>query len=370
MFVNISSSSASGKKVALIGLDASAAFDCLSHEVILTSMKILGVGPKMINWTKNFIEGSTQFVEINGHRSEGYTTSIGVRQGRRISPDYFSIGTLTAAFWSAVAESFLYADDGMNVVYADSIEECNALLQAVALDLANWYDLVGLSLNVKKSEVMGFGFTPNPIVLNNETILPSKAIKFLGLNIQSDLKWNVHVDAICNKIRASAGRIRFEGQNHRVKDRRQLYFAWMQGCLLANGLAFLPRINTSEKNKIQVACNSAIRAVLRLPRFGKVPINAHRNQLRIPSVEDLTKKLLQEAAWMKYQSSMSNQSLSGPTTRSRSNLMKIHPLQTGYHNQMISTKCDIAWNDLPKEAKMEPSKNKAFNIIKKSIYKF
>ena len=42
------------------------------------------------------------------------------------------------------------SDDGMNVVYADSIEECNALLQAVALDLANWYDLVGLSLNVKK----------------------------------------------------------------------------------------------------------------------------------------------------------------------------------------------------------------------------
>ena len=141
---------AAGKKVAILALDASAAFDCLSHDVILTSMQILGIGPKMIEWTKNFIKGSTQFVEINGHRSKEYSSPVGVRQGRRISPDFFNIGTITAAFWILIAESFLYADDGVNVISADSIEECNSKLQSVASELARWYDMVGLALNVKK----------------------------------------------------------------------------------------------------------------------------------------------------------------------------------------------------------------------------
>jgi len=360
---------ASGQKVAVLALDASAAFDCLSHDVILSSMKILGVGPKMIDWSKNFIAGSTQFVEINGQRSEEYSSPVGVRQGRRISPDYYNIGSLTAAFWTALAESLLYADDGINIIYADTIEECNSKLQSVALELSRWYDLVGLSLNVKKSEVMGFGFTPKIISINNESIKPSTSIKFLGLTIQSDLKWNAHVDYICNKLRASAGRIRFEGRHFTVKDRKTLYFAWTQGSLLSNGLAFLPRLNSGQELKLQVACNSAIRAILRLPRYGYLPLSSLRQQLRIPSVEELSNKLILEAAWKKNYLAVTNRNLPGATTRARSNLEMIHPNQNGHRSHMISTKCDIAWNELPIAIKMEPVKSRAFNMIKKLAFK-
>jgi len=356
--------------VAVLALDASAAFDCLSHEVILTSMKILGVGPKMIEWSKNFIAGSTQFVEIHGHRSEEYSSPVGVRQGRRISPDYYNIGSLTAAFWTALAESLLYADDGVNIIYGNTIEECNMKLQTVALELARWYDLVGLSLNIKKSEVMGFGFAPNSISINNESIKPTKSIKFLGLHIQSDLKWNTHVEYLCNKLRASAGRIRFEGRHFSIKDRKMLYFAWTQGCLLSNGLAFLPRLNAGDEAKLQVACNSAIRAVLRLPRYGYLPISSFRKQLCIPSIAQLSNKLLLEAAWTKNHLAVTNRCLSGPTTRARANLDIIHPNQNGYRSQKISTKCDLAWNELPLEAKLEPVKERAYAIIKEHAIKF
>mgnify|MGYP000927890953 FL=1 len=352
-------------------LDASAAFDCLSHDVILSSMKILGVGPKMINWTTNFILNSSQFVDIKGHHSDSYSNSIGVAQGRKSSPDYFNIGSLTAAFWSIIAESFLYADDGVNVISADSIEECNSKLQKVASDLAHWYDMIGLTLNIKKSEVMGFGFVPNTIYIDNTPIIPQSSIKFLGLTIQSDLKWNLHVDQICSKIRASAGRIRFEGRHFTVNDKRKLYFAWSQGYLCSNALAFLPRINKGEQDKIQTACNSAIRAIYGLPRYGFTPINRLRENLKIPSVADLTYKLLLEAAWKKNQNNTKlDLPLYGPVTRSRTNHLLIHPVQTGFYGQMISTKCDLAWNDLPLWIKKESRKEKAFELIKKFAYKF
>jgi len=202
---------AAGKQMAILALDASAAFDCLSFDVILNSMKILGVGPKMLKWTENFLAGAKQFVDIMGQRSETYNSSVGVGQGRKISPDFFNIGSLSASFWSKLSDSILYADDGNNVISADSFEECNSKLQKVATELALWFDMVGLTMNIKKSEVIGFGFDPNPILINGETIYPSKSIKFLGLTIQQNLKWSLHVDNLCNKLRASAGRIRFEG---------------------------------------------------------------------------------------------------------------------------------------------------------------
>ena len=46
----------------------------------------------------------------------------------------------TMAAQCILAESFLYVDDGINVVAADSVEECNSKLQQVATDLALWYD--------------------------------------------------------------------------------------------------------------------------------------------------------------------------------------------------------------------------------------
>ena len=362
---------ASGKVVGLLALDASAAFDCLSHDVILSSMKLLGVGPKMINWTANFISNASQYVDINGHHSESYTNSVGVAQGRKFSPDYFNIGTITAAFWCTLAESFLYADDGTNVVAADSVEECNSKLQQAATDLALWYDKIGLSLNIKKSEVLGFGFVPDPIFINNSPIFPRSSIKFLGLIIQSDLKWNLHVDHVCSKIRAAAGRIRYEGRHFSVNDRRKLYFAWAQGSLCSNALAFLPRINQGEKEKIQTACNSAIRAIFGLPRFGRSSITSLREQFHIPSVEMLTEKITLEAAWNRYQAfSEVETPVSGPITRARSNRNFIHPVQTGHRRHLLSTICVLAWNNLPLEIKMETRKTQAFQMIKKFAYKF
>ena len=78
--------------------------------------------------------------------------------------------------------------------------------------------------------------------------------------------------------------------------KRKLYFAWSQCYLCSNALAFLPRINKGEQEKIQTACNSAIRAIYGLPRYGFTPINRLRENLKIPSVADLTYKLLLEAA--------------------------------------------------------------------------
>ena len=43
-----------GRKVALLALDCSAAFDVLSHSLILRSLEIIGAGPTMIAWITDY----------------------------------------------------------------------------------------------------------------------------------------------------------------------------------------------------------------------------------------------------------------------------------------------------------------------------
>ena len=156
------------------------------------------------------------------------------------------------------------------------------------------YDMAGLTLSTAKSELIGFGFDPNPITVNGTTILPSNSIKFLGIHIESNLKWNKHVELLCNKLRSTAGRIRSEGRLFSINDRRTLYFAWSQGSLMSNALSFLPRLNYNQMKNIQTAANSAVRAILGLPQVGHFPISHLREQLKIPSVTDVRDHLCRD----------------------------------------------------------------------------
>jgi len=236
--------------------------------------------------------------------------------------------------------------------------------------MAQWYDMAGLTLSIAKSELIGFGFDPNPISVNGMIIHPSKSIKFLGIHLESNMKWSKHVEVIGNKLRSLAGHIRTEGRLFSIKDRRKLYFAWSQGCLMSNALAVLPRLNQCEMQKLQTAANSAIRAILGLPRYGHYPISDLRKKLRIPSVIDLRDRLLNIAAWKKFCSKSDSSSLNGPITRAKSEGKVIHPIQKGFRGQMIDTKLDLAWNSLPKSIKEENRQAHALKLIKELVYKF
>ena len=315
------------------------------------------------------MEDCSQYVEINGFKSEPWSSDIGVGQGRKFSPDLYNIGTLTSSFWSKFSEAFLFADDGQNLVAAKTVEECNSKLQIVANELARWFDLAGLTLNVKKSELIGFGFTPSNILLNGQLIAPKTSIKFLGTWIQSDLKFTQQAVELCNRIRSTTARIRTEGRHFDTSDKRLLYFGWVQGLLSSHSSTTLPCLSDNELHNLQISCNSAIRAVVGLPRYGKTSITSVRKNLCIPSVINLRDRRLYESAWLLYANNLPV-TVSGPLTRAKKNLILPHPIQKGFNGRMVSTKLTLAWNNLPLFIKQDTCRNSAFSKIKKFVYNF
>jgi hypothetical protein len=283
------------------------------------------------------------------------------------SPDLYNIGSLTLSLWNDESESTVFADDGGEVVWGWSASECQQKAIKAAEKVIQWFDAVGLTLNAKKSEIVGFGFDPDPIVIQGEEIVPSKTLKFLGCHIQSNLKWDKQVKELCNRIRSSAGRIRAEGRHFGSKDRLVLYYGWIQGSLLSNAAAFLPLLDKGQMSELQVACNMGIRAVFGLPKKGNYPLTEIRCKNNIESVEEIRQKLVLYEAW-KARANISIMSTSGYETRSRVAGNVPAPMQKGWAGKMIRTIATSAFNELPEDIRKENDHTKAKKKIKRLIH--
>ena len=100
------------------------------------------------------------------------------------------------------ADMWKYVDD-------TSISEtvgkgCESNLQRVVDDLSRQPSSEGFQLNEAKCKELRISFTNNnstfhPILLNGKPLEEVTSAKLLGLNISSDLKWNVHVLELVKK---------------------------------------------------------------------------------------------------------------------------------------------------------------------------
>ena len=314
------------------------------------------------------MEGSSQYVTINGYSSNEWSLDVGSGQGHVLSPPLYNIGTISQYFWSSVSVLFGYADDGTDLISAPSAAECNDKIRIVMEERKRWYELAGMALNIEKTSIIGFGFNPDPSTINNLSIAPVSSIKFLGLTIEQSLGLDQHVKSISAKIRASAAKIRADGVNFSTADRRRLYMGWVQGVLCSNGAAYLPLLNQTQLDSLQQACNCAVRSVAKLPRKSMdISITDVRHRLNIMSVQEIADKTIFIQAWKdRADIKVPNYESAGPETRSRARGDVLQPDQRGMLGRMVSTLAICAYNKLPSEIRAaEDAEN-----VKRSIIKF
>ena len=86
----------------------------------------------------------------------------------------------------------------------------------------------------------------------------------------------------------------------------------------------------------------------------------------------LREHLIKQEAWKRNIANVTNgtPNIHGPTTRSKTNLKIQHPIQKGQCGKMISTKADLAWNDLPLYIKTNDVTRSAMSQIKSLTYSF
>jgi len=356
---------AKGEYVATLVCDASSAFDLLCRETTIIMLKRLGAGDATTKLISSFMADTNQYVVVDDVCSEEWSHDVGSGQGHILSPPLYNIGTLSQYYWTQLSKLFGYADDGCDVISALTISECNVKIQQVMAARQLWYSYSGMALNIQKTTLMGFGFTPDPIHINNVNITPVTSMKFLGITVQSNLGLDQHVKALSTKIRMAAANIRSEGRHFGTRDRRTLYMGWVQGALCSNATAFLPLLSKTQTEMLQLSCNAAIRSVAKLPRkSAHTSISTVRKSLNILSVSDIAEKTTLMQAW-KLRKELTISNRSGPQTRAASKGHIPHPIQKGLLGNLVKTHAALAFNKLPMEVKQEDSLAKAKYHIRK-----
>ena len=185
-------------------IDLKKAFDTIDHSLLLKKLDHYGVRGISNDWLKSYLSDRKQYVSFNSLKSDLMSISCGVPQGSILGPKLFILYINDICNVSKLLQFVLFADD-TNIFCSDVniLDLCKNV--SLELDKLNiWFAVNKLSLNVSKTNFILFGNRKYngkvEIKINGINIERVYVTKFLGVLIDHQLNWKVHINHICNKV--------------------------------------------------------------------------------------------------------------------------------------------------------------------------
>ena len=162
-----------------------------------------------VNWFSSYLLNRKQKVVINNTESATENIVCGVPQGSILGPLLFLLFINDLPLYTNNVSTDLYADDTTLVQIGESQVSIEQSLQLALLNLSEWCKLNGMLLNTAKTKVMIITTVQKCLHLNNkylhltyndDTLKIVETEKVLGLHIDNNLTWSVHIYSIAKKI--------------------------------------------------------------------------------------------------------------------------------------------------------------------------
>ena len=195
-------------------LDIAGAFDNCRYPSIISAMEKRGINQKIIKWYDQFLNSRIAYTEL-----EGVSSAVRVRKG---CPQG---GILSPLAWNLVFESFIdlfkdsaaqigcYADDariGLPGVCETSMAQ---IMQKELKKAFLWGETHGLEFVPSKTQIIFFHRKktfkePKQLKMKGISIPYQSEVKYLGVTLDSRLKWSNHLTQKINKSKRAIMRIR------------------------------------------------------------------------------------------------------------------------------------------------------------------
>ncbi|XP_075158076.1 uncharacterized protein LOC142231348 [Haematobia irritans] len=257
------------KGVAGVFFDYSKAFDLVQHDILLEKLRYIGVSGRTVELLKDYLSNRFQYVQVGESKSNKLPVNYGVPQGSVLGPLLFKIYINDLKNINFNGKLVMFAD-GLCLFYKYKHETVlQTEIQYDASILSEYARLTKLILNSSKTKFIMF--TTNvretgemTVPINGETIQESKMVKYLGVNLCSNLLWDEHIKSVKAKVSSATG-ILHKFRNILTTDTKLMIYH----SLIHSHLTYLPIIyahrSTRTLKELQSAQNKALKVVYNLP---------------------------------------------------------------------------------------------------------
>ena len=201
----------------MVFIDLKKAFDTVDLRVLLARLEEYGIDGLEYLWFQSYLENRRQFCRVNGACSDLKDIDCGLPHGSCLGPLLFLIyiNDLPLAFHKC--NLTMYADDTRICYASKNIGELNTIINRDLDCLNKWLQGNKLSLNVVKTLAMVIGSQPNLKKIADKRVdTPSfsigdsaidlvKNVKYLGVQLDSNLDWNQHMKVLYSKVSRAIG---------------------------------------------------------------------------------------------------------------------------------------------------------------------
>jgi len=270
-----------GDIVVALFMDLSKAFDSVSHKVLIKMLARLGIKGPILSWFKSYLTNRKQYVEITklinnqfiSYKSKLSVIKHGVPQGSILGPLLFLCyikGLPQIITGNGNNKMCVYADDANLKLSGSSMDEISLEMRENLIYLCNFFHEKQLLLNLSKTNFMHFKPKnqerfANSLEINfdNNVIEEVTQTKFLGLIIDSNLKWDLQVDAVAKKVASGLYALYKMASICNLETLKTIYFAYIQSNI-AFGISIYGATAKKNLDRLLILQKRAIRIILNL----------------------------------------------------------------------------------------------------------
>ena len=292
-------------------VDIDNAYNNIDVPSLLIILDKSDVGSSLCNYLWQFLSNRVLFVEIEGNKELSRTTGMGLAQGDPLSPLLFNVATNKICKYIKNVYISQYADDFVMYSSNKNINIAYNNVQVALEAFSNLVDELGLKISINKSKICIF-YRRKPrddfVGTNNYSIQHVNSIKYLGMWLDSSLKWGKHIIELKDKILKFLNIFKIlAGSKWGVhpKHLRLLYISLIRS-RLDYGSFFYANSSKSNLDKLDRIQNQCMRII---GGFIKTtPIHAMESELCLQPLQ-IRRKYLAGKFWLKCKSFFNNVSL-------------------------------------------------------------